>query len=78
MGRATNLLASLIFISLNAIPAFNNNSLNYVHLILGMFVLVMSAWVFSTISLGKQFDTLNGENEESEIQAKAEKGEVKN
>jgi AAA family ATP:ADP antiporter len=67
--------ASALFILLNAVPAFNNNSLNYVHTILGLFALSVGAWMFSTISLGRQFDTMNKESEEEKKDVSMEKGE---
>jgi AAA family ATP:ADP antiporter len=48
--------SSLIFIGLNAVPNFDNNSLNYVHTILVMFVVFMTAWIYSTVKLGVEFD----------------------
>lgn len=65
--------SSVIFIALNA--AFNNNSLNYVHIILTLFVCIMSLWIFSTISLGKQFDIENKANEDTQLKPSKEKNE---
>jgi AAA family ATP:ADP antiporter len=55
--------ASLIFIGLNAIPAFDYDSLKYVHIILGMFSMIMIAWIYSSIKLGAQFDAKTGTHE---------------
>lgn len=64
--------ASAIFLFLN--PFFSNNSLNYVHTILGIFVLSVLAWIYCTISLGKAFNAKNEENREREKQEKLEAG----
>jgi ATP/ADP translocase len=59
--------SSMIFIALNAISAFDNNSLNYVHIILVMFCIIMSAWIYSTIKLGVQFDAKTRPDEEVDM-----------
>jgi AAA family ATP:ADP antiporter len=61
--------SSLIFVALNAVPAFDNNSLNYVHVILVMFVIFMIAWIYSTISLGREFDEKTKSSETVDIES---------
>jgi AAA family ATP:ADP antiporter len=67
--------ASALFILLNLVPSFNNNSLNYVHTILALFALSVGSWIYSTISLGRQFDSMNKETEAAEKANALEKGQ---